>query len=44
MTTRKSEYIIGIAKLMKNGELTKEKLLSMDEFKQVENALIKIRD
>lgn len=43
MTTRKSEYIIDIAKLMKNGELTKEKLLNLNEFKQAEKELINIR-
>ncbi|PGV53914.1 DNA-3-methyladenine glycosylase [Bacillus sp. AFS037270] len=42
MTVRKSEYIIGIAKLMDSGELSKEKLLAMD-FKDAEKSLIKIR-
>jgi DNA-3-methyladenine glycosylase II len=43
MTIRKSEYIIGIAQLMKSGELSKEKLLSMDSLKEAEKALTKIR-
>ncbi|PLS03074.1 DNA-3-methyladenine glycosylase [Neobacillus cucumis] len=43
MTLKKSEYIIGIAKLMDNGELSKEKLLAMDNLKDAEKSLIKIR-
>ena len=43
MTTRKSEYIIGIAKLMKNKELTKEKLLTINDFKEAEKTLVNIR-
>ncbi|WP_100013135.1 DNA-3-methyladenine glycosylase 2 [Lentibacillus sediminis] len=43
MTGRKSEYIIGIARLMAIGELTKEKLLELNDFKEIEKALIKIR-
>jgi len=42
MTVRKSEYIIGIAQLMDNGELSKEKLLAMD-FKEAEKSLTRIR-
>lgn len=42
MTLRKSEYIIGIASLMAQGELSKEKLLKMS-FKEAEKSLIKIR-
>nr|WP_275677678.1 DNA-3-methyladenine glycosylase [Neobacillus drentensis] len=42
MTVKKSEYIIGIAQLMNNGELSKEKLLAMD-FNEAEKSLIKIR-
>lgn len=43
MTTKKSEYIIDVAKLMKNGNLTKEKLLNLADFKQAEQELIYIR-
>ncbi|AUS12484.1 DNA-3-methyladenine glycosylase [Bacillus subtilis] len=42
MTVRKSEYIIGIAKLMASGELSREKLMKM-HFKDAEKYLIKIR-
>ncbi|MGX9134653.1 DNA-3-methyladenine glycosylase family protein [Rummeliibacillus sp. JY-2-4R] len=42
MTVKKSEYIIGVAKLMEKGELSKEKLLKL-EFEEAEKALIKIR-
>ncbi|MGG3032172.1 DNA-3-methyladenine glycosidase II [Bacillus stercoris] len=42
MTVRKSEYIIGIAKLMASGELSREKLMKMN-FKDAEKYLIKIR-
>ena len=43
MTKKKSEYIIGIAKLMKSGYLSKEKLLDLNDFKQIEEELIRIR-
>lgn len=43
MTVKKSEYIIGIAGLMASGALSKEKLISMDNFKAVEKSLINIR-
>lgn len=43
MTVKKSEYIIGIAQLMASGELSKEKLLEMDDLKEAEKSLIKIR-
>ncbi|WP_423802646.1 DNA-3-methyladenine glycosylase family protein [Neobacillus sp. SAB-20_R2A] len=43
MTLKKSEYIIGISRLMANGELSKEKLLKMENLKEVEKRLIKIR-
>lgn len=43
MTLRKSEYIIGIAQLMAEGELSKEKLLNLDNFQAIEKELIKIR-
>ncbi|MFP7332189.1 DNA-3-methyladenine glycosylase [Shouchella clausii] len=42
MTVKKSEYIIGIARLMASGELSKEKLIKMD-FKDAEKNLIQIR-
>ncbi|MFJ7183624.1 DNA glycosylase [Lysinibacillus xylanilyticus] len=42
MTVRKSEYIIGIARLMASGELSREKLMKMN-FKEAEKYLIKIR-
>ncbi|MFD0769315.1 DNA-3-methyladenine glycosylase 2 [Bacillus sp. CGMCC 1.60114] len=42
MTLRKSEYIIGIAQLMAQKELSKEKLLKMS-FKEAEKNLMKIR-
>ena len=43
MTVKKSEYIIGIAQLMASGELSKEKLIKVGNFKEVEKSLIKIR-
>jgi DNA-3-methyladenine glycosylase II len=43
MTVKKSEYIIGIAQLMASGELSKEKLIEVGTFKEVEKSLIKIR-
>lgn len=42
MTVKKSEYIIGIARLMACGELSKEQLMKMN-FKEAEKSLIKIR-
>jgi len=42
MTVKKSEYIIGIAKLMASGELSRGKLMKMN-FKDAEKNLIKIR-
>lgn len=42
MTLKKSEYIIGIAQLMAQGELSKEKLFKMS-FKEAEKNLMKIR-
>ncbi|WP_320939012.1 DNA-3-methyladenine glycosylase [Lysinibacillus capsici] len=42
MTVKKSEYIIGIARLMANGDLSKEQLKKLD-FKEAEKSLIKIR-
>nr|WP_313958723.1 DNA-3-methyladenine glycosylase [Bacillus sp. X1(2014)] len=43
MTVKKSEYIIGIAQLMASGELSKVKLMEVENFKEVEKNLIKIR-
>lgn len=42
MTTRKSEYIIGIATLMANGELSKDRLKNMN-FNDAERTLMNIR-
>lgn len=42
MTLKKSEYIIGIARLMASGELSREKLMKMN-FKDAEKTLINIR-
>ncbi|UQZ48265.1 DNA-3-methyladenine glycosylase [Bacillus sp. PK3-037] len=42
MTVKKSEYIIGIARLMESGELSREKLMKMN-FKDAEKNLMKIR-
>ncbi|MFJ7728767.1 DNA-3-methyladenine glycosylase family protein [Neobacillus sp. NPDC097160] len=43
MTVKKSEYIIGIAQLMASGELSKDKLLKMDNLIEAEKSLINIR-
>lgn len=43
MTVKKSEYIIGIARLMADGELSKDLLMNMKDFKRAEKSLIKIR-
>ncbi|SDJ26338.1 DNA-3-methyladenine glycosylase family protein [Natribacillus halophilus] len=42
MTRKKSEYLIGVAQLIANGELSKEKLLEVD-FKTAEKMLVNIR-
>lgn len=42
-TARKAEYIIGIAKAMKNGELTKELLLQKQDYQQVHKSLMLLR-
>lgn len=42
MTVKKREYIIGIARSMASGELSKEKLMKMN-FKDAEKSLMKIR-
>lgn len=36
MTTRKCEYLIGIAKLITEGNLSKESLLQIQDVKQAE--------
>ncbi|WP_339184995.1 DNA-3-methyladenine glycosylase [Oceanobacillus sp. FSL W7-1293] len=43
MTKRKREYIIDVAKLMENGDISKENLLHLDDLKQAEKELIRIR-
>nr|WP_263326713.1 DNA-3-methyladenine glycosylase [Neobacillus sp. Marseille-Q6967] len=43
MTVRKSEYLLGVAKLMVIGKLSKELLLNTDNFKKAEKALVDIR-
>ncbi|MEK4027494.1 DNA-3-methyladenine glycosylase [Pseudobacillus sp. FSL P4-0506] len=42
-SARKAEYIIGIAKAMTNGELTKEWLLQQKDYQQVKKSLMAIR-
>jgi DNA-3-methyladenine glycosylase II len=42
-TTRKAEYIIGIAKEMENGKLTKELLLQRQDYHQVQKTLMMVR-
>ncbi|MET3697748.1 DNA-3-methyladenine glycosylase II [Bacillus oleivorans] len=42
-TGRKAEYIIGVAKAMANGELTKAGLLQEQEYQQVKKSLMAIR-
>ncbi|MBB6449626.1 DNA-3-methyladenine glycosylase II [Geomicrobium halophilum] len=43
MTARKREYLIGVAKLITNGELSKAKLLAAEDFKTAETMLTRIR-
>jgi DNA-3-methyladenine glycosylase II len=43
MTVKKSEYLIGVAGLMAEGELAKEKLLKCKDVKEAEKLLTKIR-
>lgn len=43
MTVKKSEYLIGVAKLMAEGNLTKEMLLNTGELKTAEKILVNIR-
>ncbi|QCR31012.1 DNA-3-methyladenine glycosylase [Lysinibacillus sp. SGAir0095] len=42
-TTRKAEYIIGIAQLMSEGKITKEDLLHIQDNQQVKKSLMAIR-
>lgn len=42
-TVRKAEYVIGVAKAMTNGELTKEMLLQEQEYHFVQKSLMEIR-
>lgn len=42
-STRKAEYIIGIAKAMADGELTKEALLALRSYEEVKRFLITLR-
>lgn len=42
-TTRKAEYIIGVAKAMSNGEITKESMLKKQDFQQAKQLLMAIR-
>lgn len=43
MTVKKSEYIIGVARLMASGELSKEGLLALGNLRAIEKELIRIR-
>ncbi|CRK82373.1 DNA-3-methyladenine glycosylase family protein [Neobacillus massiliamazoniensis] len=43
MTVKKCEYLIGVAKLMVEGKLTKEMLMATGDLKSAEKMLIKIR-
>lgn len=43
MTLKKCEYLIGVAKLMADGELTKEQLLTAGSLKKAEKQLVSIR-
>ena len=42
-STRKAEYIIGVAEAMTRGQLTKKTLLDLREYHQVHQALVSIR-
>jgi DNA-3-methyladenine glycosylase II len=42
-TVRKAEYIIGVAKAMTNGEVTKETLLQKQDYHQIKKSLLAIR-
>ncbi|MCP3739360.1 Ada metal-binding domain-containing protein [Rossellomorea sp. BNER] len=43
MTIKKCEYLIGIAQLLTNEELTKEKLMNAGDYKKAEKMLVNIR-
>lgn len=43
LTGKKAEYILGLAKLMEQGELSKQQLLAMEDFKAAEKAMVRIR-
>lgn len=43
MTAKKSEYLLGVAKLMAEGTLSKELLISTKDYKMMETQLVKIR-
>ncbi|MMZ57551.1 DNA-3-methyladenine glycosylase [compost metagenome] len=43
MTVKKCEYLIGVAQLMVEGKLTKERLLDAGDYKKAEKMLTKIR-
>ncbi|MGE7919293.1 DNA-3-methyladenine glycosylase 2 [Viridibacillus sp. NPDC093762] len=42
-SVRKAEYVIGVAKMMVNGELTKELLLGLQDYQQIQKSLMNIR-
>lgn len=42
-STRKAEYIIGIARFMNDGKLSKEILLDKQDYEQIKDSLIRIR-
>jgi DNA-3-methyladenine glycosylase II len=42
-STRKAEYVIQVAKAMKNGELSKEKLLQKHDYQQIKDSLMALR-
>ncbi|MBM7583493.1 DNA-3-methyladenine glycosylase II [Bacillus pakistanensis] len=43
MTVKKCEYLIGVAQLLANGQLTKELLSDTGDYKKAEKILVKIR-
>lgn len=43
LTIRKSEYVIGVAKLISEGKLTKDQLIALHDVKLAEKQLIQIR-
>ncbi|WP_028594601.1 DNA-3-methyladenine glycosylase family protein [Paenibacillus assamensis] len=43
MSTKKSEYLIGVAQLMVEGKLSKEHLLDIGDHKKIEKLLVQIR-